>query len=284
MTTNCEPTEGIVGRYLDHLRVRNLRRWTVYNRRCALARLGRWAGGPILYLTETDLRRWQQQRASEIQPEPLRTELSHARQFYRWCVRDGYLDVDPTARLDMPRVHRHLPRPIHDGVLAEAMAQADPAMLAILALAAFAGLRACEIADLDWSEVGSRDRSARLIVREGKGGNGRAVPMSSPLIAALDALPNRRGPVIPRADGRAGHNQAHTISHRANDYLHGIGIPDTLHSLRHRFGTVTYQSCRDIRAVQELLGHASPTTTAIYAAASGEVARSAVDAAGTLAA
>jgi len=72
-------TEGVVSRHLDHLRVRNLRPWTIYNRRCALARLARWAGSPILYLGPEQIQAWNEQRSSEIQPEPRRTELTHAR-------------------------------------------------------------------------------------------------------------------------------------------------------------------------------------------------------------
>ena len=283
MTPLC-PVEGIIDRYLDHLRVRNLRHWTIYGRARALARLTRWAGGPVLYLMPDQLARWQAQRSREIQPEPCRTELSHVRQFYRWCVREGFLDADPTARLDMPRVARRLPRPIRDAALADAMAAADPVMLAILALAAFAGLRACEIATLDWSEVCLDARSPHVRVSEGKGGHSRLVPLSSALAVVLQGLPHRRGPVIPRLDGRAGPNSAHRISQRANDYLHDLGIADSLHCLRHRFATAAYQACHDLRAVQELLGHASPRTTAVYAAASDDVARHAVDAAGQLAA
>lgn len=278
--TNNLPKEGVIGHYLQHLRVRNLRPWTIYNRQCALGRLWRWNGGPILYLTEDVLKRWQAQRATEIQPEPLRTEMSHHRQFYRWCVREGYRDDDPTLRLDLPRVPRHLPRPIRDELLAEAMAGADVETAAILALAAFAGLRACEIARLDWSEVGLGDRIPQIRVVEGKGGHGRIVPISTALAAALAALPHRRGPVIRRRDGGAGPNLPHRISQRTNRYLHQMGIVETLHQCRHRFASITYQECRDIRAVQELLGHASPTTTAIYAAAASETARAAVEAAG----
>lgn len=274
------PPEGVVSRYLEHLKVRNLRPATIYNRRCALARLRRWAHGPILYLEERQLRDWQAQRAAEIQPEPLRTEMSHVRQFYRWACRERYRDDDPTMRLELPRVARRLPRPIKDQALAAAMAAADLAMSAILALAAFAGLRACEIAQLDWSEVGLDERSPHVRIVDGKGGHGRIVPISTALSAALAALPARRGPVIPRLDGLAGQNKPHRISGRANDYLHSLGIVETLHQLRHRFASSTYQACRDIRAVQELLGHASPTTTAIYAAVASGVARAAVEAAG----
>ncbi|WP_375490206.1 tyrosine-type recombinase/integrase [uncultured Jatrophihabitans sp.] len=276
------PTEGVVSKYLDTLNMRGLRRWTVYNRRCALTRLARWSGGPILYLTESDLVRWQKQRAAEIQPEPMRTEMSHHRQFYRWATREGYRRDDPTLRIELPRVARRVPRPIGDTRLAAAMAAADPSTAAILALAAFAGLRACEIAGLDWSEVGIVDRHPLLRVVEGKGGHGRVVPVSVALTTALAALPHRRGPVIQRLDGRAGPCAAHRISSRANEYLHQMGVTETLHQCRHRFATSAYQACQDIRAVQDMLGHASPTTTAIYAASASAVARSAVEAAGHL--
>lgn len=277
-----QPLEGVVTRYLDHLRVRNLRYWTIYNRQRALVRLANWAGGPIMYLTETDLSKWQKQRAREIQPEPLRTDTSHLRQFYRWLVRENFRPDDPTMRLDMPRVRRRMPRPIKDKQLIEAIDVADSSMTAILGLAAFAGLRACEIARLDWSEVGINDKMPSIRVEEGKGGVGRMVPLSGPLKTLLLQLPARRGPVITRLDGRPGPCMAHRISSRANEFLHDLGITDSLHQCRHRFATTTYQACQDIRAVQELLGHASPTTTAIYAASASAVAIAAVESAGEL--
>jgi integrase/recombinase XerC len=281
MASHTAP-EGVIIRHLDYLRTRNMRRSTIYNRQRALARIAAWSQGPILYLSEDDLKRWQHERARQIQPEPLRTEMSHARNFYRWAVRERYIDTDPMERLDLPRVARRLPRPIGDHQLADALAGADPDMAAILALAAFSGLRAIEIAKLDWAEVGIGQRRPQLRIVDGKGGHGRLVPISSMLTTVLLALPHRRGPVIRRLDGRPGQNPAHRISQRANDYLHSLGIEDTLHQCRHRFATHAYQACRDIRAVQDLLGHASPATTAVYAAAASQVARDAVESAGTL--
>lgn len=283
MTIRYEP-EGVVLRHLDHLRVRNLRPNTVYNRTRVLARLSAWADGPILYLDEPDLRRWQAQRSAEISAPALRGELSHAREFYRWAVTDGYRTTDPTARLILPRVPRRLPRPIPDARLADALANADDATRAILGLAAFAGLRACEIARLDWSEVDLHHAEPRICIVEGKGGHGRMVPLAPALACILTALPHRRGPVIRRLDGRPGSCQPHRISGRANTYLHGLDITESLHQLRHRFATATYAACRDLRAVQELLGHASPVTTSIYAAVAAGVAVAAVTAAGDLAA
>jgi site-specific recombinase XerD len=274
--------EGVVNRYLDHLRMRNLRPWTIYGRHRTILRLTKWVGGPVLYLTEEQMQGWQKQRSREIQPEPLRTETSHLRQFYRWAQREGFRTDDPTLRLVMPRVRRRVPRPIRDQSLADAMLNADPAMAAMLALASFAGLRACEIGALDWSEVGLGDRDAKIRVEEGKGGHGRLVPMSKALADVLSRLPTRKGPVIIRRDGRPGPVGAHTVSVRVNTFLHDMGIAETLHQCRHRFGTTTYQACQDLRAVQELLGHSSPATTAIYALAASKIGRAAVEAAGEL--
>ncbi len=281
--TRAMPFEPAVQRHLEHLRMRNLRDWTVYNRQRALARFSAWADGPILRLAEDDLKRWQLLRSTQLQPEPRRTELSHVRQFYRWALAERLIKTDPSLRIPLPKVARGLPRPIRDSDLLAAIDAADAETKAILGLAAFAGLRAYEIAGLDWSEVGLGDLSPHIRVVDGKGGHGRLVPLSTALAEILRILPYRRGPLIRRLDGRPGPNKAHRISSRANDYLHGIGVPETLHQCRHRFASTTYQSCRDIRAVQDLLGHASPTTTSRYAAVASGVAINAVEAAGALA-
>jgi integrase/recombinase XerC len=274
--------EEMIRRHLDDMQVRGLRTQSIYNRRRALARFTAWMGGPILYATPEQLHTWQVQRSREISLASRAAELSNVREFYRWCYRKHFLSADPTAELDLPRVPRRVPRPMPDEALAYAMSAALPHMAAMLGLAAFAGLRACEIARLDWSEVDLRGDPPMVCVVDGKGGRGRVVPLAVPMIELLDALPKRAGAVIPRGDGSAEPCAPHRISARVNDFLHGIGVEESLHQLRHRFATSTYRACRDLRAVQELLGHASPVTTAGYAAASGEVAEQAVEAASTL--
>lgn len=279
-----DTAEGAVLLHVQHLRRRNCRDQTIYNRRCALGRLSRWAEGPILYLSEEQLERWQDARVEQITPAARRSELSHAREFYRWAVRERLLRDDPTMRLEMPRAPRGVPRPMAEADVARAIAGADPRMAALLGLAAFAGLRACEIARLDFSEVDFGSQTPMIRVVDGKGGHGRLVPMAPALVAMLRDLSHSRGPVVRRLDGRPGHSLPHNISARANEYLHAQGITATLHQLRHRFGTATYRACQDIRAVQELMGHASPTTTAGYASASPTVSLAAVIAASHLAA
>lgn len=258
--------DGVVRRHLDSLHLRGLRKQSIYNRSRALERLSGYLGGPILYATHDELHSWQVHRAKGLIPASRAAELSNVREFYRWAMREGFRDDDPSAKLSMPRTPRRMPRPLADKALANALVHAKPDVAAIIGLGAFAGLRACEIAWLDWSEVRLDESPPMLRVADGKGGHGRMVPVSPALAELLERLPYGRGPVIARLDGASGGCLPHNISARANTYLHSIGVTDTLHQTRHRFATAAYRACQDLRAVQVLLGHASPVTTSVYAA------------------
>lgn len=271
-----------VSPHLAHLRLRNLRPLTIYQRHRALVRFAWQIGKPLLTATADDVRAWQDRRAVELTAGARAAEFSNVREFYRWALRQGLITSDPTVDLPMPRVPRRLPRPIRDEALTRAFASADQRMTAVLSLAAFAGLRACEIARLQWPEVALHDDPPTLLVLDGKGGRQRVVPLAEPLRLALLRLGSHRGYVIRRGDGGAGPNQPHRISGLANTYLHGCGIPDSLHTLRHRAATAWYRSSNDLRVVQELCGHASPTTTAGYAAYSQRGALAAVQGGGVL--
>lgn len=155
-----------------------------------------------------------------------------------------------------------LPRPISEPDLAVAIDQADRLMAAWLTLAAYAGLRCAEIAGLVRSDVIEADHLLRIM---GKGRKERLVPMGDKVAAALDAygLP-RRGPVFTRPRGSA--YPPAMVSREIAIYLESRGIDATAHQLRHRFGTRAYRASRDLRLVQELMGHGSPVVTAGYAA------------------
>ena len=76
-----------------------------------------------------------------------------------------------------------------------------------------------------------------------------------------------RGWVFPRYDGQSGPNHPGIVSRLANDHLHELGLTDTFHGLRHRLATRALAAAGgNLRVVQELLGHSSPTTTQIYTA------------------
>jgi site-specific recombinase XerD len=246
----------LVEDHLRHLTRRNLRPSTIAQRRRALSRLGRRFD--LARVTTEDIEDWLDRR--DLQPEGRATEISHLRGFYKWAVAEGRLEKDPTIKLVRPRVHRRLPHPISEGDLAMAVELAPWPIRAMLMLAAFAGLRAIEIAGLRGEHV-MIDRGV-ILVADGKGGGMASVPIPPPLVPTLRDLP-RSGPCFRLSDGRQ--TAAHNVSHWCNDYLHGLGISDTLHSLRHRYGTQAYVATgRDLRATQELLRHSTPVSTSIY--------------------
>ena len=253
---------GVVGRYLDDCRRRNLRPGTINQKRLALRRLDRAVQPtPLLDVTHDHL-------VAHLdrlhQPESRATETSHLRTFYRWAVTEDLLAVDPSAKLVRPRVPRRLPRPMPTTDLAVAIDTAPERVRPWLVLAAYAGLRACEIAGLRACDLLWDNDPPLVVVDQGKGGHARAVPMS-PVVAVELAGAARAGWLFRRRDGQPGPVPAHLVSRLANQHLHGLGITHTLHTLRHWFATETLRvNGGDLRETQELLGHQSPVSTAIY--------------------
>ena len=261
------PSDIVVTTHLNFLELRGYTPDTVYCRRRALARLAAALGKPLLDATEQDLAAWR--RGLSVGPDTIVHYVSHAREFYRWAIRVGLIEHSPAENLPVPRLGRRLPRPIGESQLLAAVTAAPERIRPWLVLAGWAGLRAKEIAYLRRENVQeTRIPALLLIVHDAtKGHRERTVPLGSYVLAELQAygLP-RTGYVFRRHDGGPGPNRPWTVSHLSNAYLHEQGIPATLHQLRHRFGTITYQARRDLRMVQELLGHSSPATTAGYAA------------------
>ncbi len=190
--------------------------------------------------------------------------ISHFGTFYKAMIEDERTRMDPTALIRRPRQRAALPRPISDDDLAMAIQEAPPVIAAALCLAAYQGLRAKEIAQLQRDDILDTNAPPILHVVEGKGGRDRVLPLHPEIMPALRRadLP-KSGRVLQRP--RGGGFPSSGLSKLVNDYLHELGVDATLHQLRHWFGTKTYQATRDLRLVQALLGHSSPTSTAIYA-------------------
>ncbi len=183
---------------------------------------------------------------------------AHLAGYFKYLRQSGVRSDDPMAALIKPRMPRQLPRPIDDVRLAKALGAAVYPINAWLLLASMMGLRAHEIAGLHGEDI-SPDH---VLIRDGKGGKQRVVPLHPDVAAVLRAP--RPGLVFLNTQGRP--LTANTLSHRANRFLHDLGISDTLHTLRHWYGTNVYRESQDLRLTQELLGHSSPTTTALYVA------------------
>lgn len=139
------------------------------------------------------------------------------------------------------------------------------ALRAMLSLGAYQGLRCQEIAGLSREDILDTRDPAVIVVVKGKGGYQRVLPLHPEVLSALRALPMpRSGPVFLMTMG--GHHTPVTVSTAMRQYFADLGIGATGHQLRHWFGTNIYAHSKDIRLTQELLGHQSPNTTAIYVA------------------
>lgn len=220
--------------------------------------------------TREDIELWWSTRR-DLSPATRSNDLACLRAFYRWCQRWEHRTDDPTTRLDAPGVDKGLPRPTSRADLRRMLDTFPPDLRRAVALGAYAGLRVSEVAALDWADVDVEARRARIW--HSKGGKSRMVALGFVLIDEL--LPDAGGNVVTAGGDR---QSAATLQRRVNRAIRGLGIDDTFHQLRHRYGTLAYQATRDLVAVGRQMGHSSPVTTAIYAAASDDVADAIADA------
>lgn len=253
--------------------VRGLAETTIRVRADLLYRLSLFLGVPLREAQVWQLLRFEHLAIAGRAPQTRHAYVSHLRAFFAWLKQQGLITEDPSLMLTMPKVPRGLPRPIEEDDLAVALAVARPKMRAMLTLAAYAGLRAIEIAGLNWDDLRREsDGSNYVIVRHGKGDKARTVEVGQTVVRALQAYGiQRRGPVFLGADGRR--IDPRSVSSACNRFLRRHDIDATLHQLRHRYGVIGYQLTLDLRLMQEQLGHASPATTQIYTRPSNGAAR-----------
>lgn len=192
-------------------------------------------------------------------------DLGNLRSFYRWAAVWEHRDDDPTRRLTAPKVTNRLPRPVSRADLLKLLATLPDDLRRAVALGAYAGLRVSEVAALHWHDVDVETRRARI--EDSKGGKSRLVALGPLLIDSL--LPDTGHNVVTGTDTAY---TAAQLQRRVNRAIRSAGVDATFHGLRHRYGTVAYQATGDILGVGRQMGHSSPVTTAIYAAASEEVA------------
>ncbi len=206
--------------------------------------------------------------------------LSSLRQFYRFLVAEGLRADDPAAVLDAPRRRRPLPKILAEGdvdrLLAAARARDDPEgrrLSALLEILYAAGLRVSELVRLPWPLLRHEERF--LVVR-GKGDRERLVPLGEPARAALAAYLEVRPHFLGRrkasrwlfpSRGAEGHLTRQRFGQLLKEQAALAGLPAAKvspHVLRHAFATHLLADGADLRAVQQMLGHADITTTQIY--------------------
>lgn len=200
-------------------------------------------------------------------------KLSAIRSFFRYLVRQGALQVNPAETVATPRRERYLPKVLTVDemfALIQAAASDEPLTVrdrAILELFYSSGLRVGELAALD---VGHVDLVEGLVRVRGKGDKERIVPVGRMARQALDRYLVARG--APRQDQplflnyRGERLSARSIERNLKKWLLRAGIlkDASPHALRHSFATHLLDGGADLRAIQELLGHASLSTTQKY--------------------
>lgn len=231
---------------------------TRHDRRRTIRAWAQWLGRPVLDVHQHDVLTWLSEPRWSAQTR--RTYLGHVRGFYQWAMRAGLLDFDPTSDVGPIRVPMHLPKPFSDDQIAMALTRLQQPIRSWFVLAAYAGLRCCEIAGLRGQDV---DHDAgTLFIRAGKGSTQAMLPMHDVVMTELREMP-RGGPLWRGADGRP--ITAKQVSASGYWALQRAGVGGSMHRARHYFGTTIYRSSGgNLRVTQELLRHRSPSTTALY--------------------
>jgi integrase/recombinase XerD len=281
---------ALISSYLDHLAVergtstntlvsyaRDLRRYGAYLGAAGVAELGAVREEHVTgFLTAL--------REGSGGYRPLAASSSAralvaARGLHRFAYREGLIAVDVAVEVHPPTPPKRLPKALGvDDVLRllEAFpAEGGPRELrdqALLELLYSTGARISEAIGLDRDDI---DAGARTVLLRGKGGKQRLVPVGRPALAALDAYLVRgrpafalRGRGLPAVflnarGARLSRQSAWAVLREAADRA-GITGAVSPHTLRHSFATHLLEGGADVRVVQELLGHASVTTTQVY--------------------
>ncbi len=191
-------------------------------------------------------------------PNTRKAYRSSLRAFWSWLMATGRAKDSPAHQLPPVRIPRPKPRPAPEDAYRAALRVNDERARLAIMLAGMCGLRRGEIAKVRREDL-EQDLIAWSLRVVGKGGHVRLVPLPDELAAEI----RRRDPgwLFPSTQG--GHLTPHHLGKIISRNLPG---ELTTHTLRHRCATVAYAGSRDIRAVQELLGHAKPETTAAYTA------------------
>jgi site-specific recombinase XerD len=241
-----------------------------------LAQLAEWASARELdprALTHRDLRRFAGVVSERgAMKSTVARKLAAIRTFYRHLVERGELEANPAELVSSPKKDAYLPKVLKPAEVAELLERipgSTPLDLrdrALLELAYAAGLRAEELVNLD---VGSLHADAEEVRVEGKGGRTRVVPVGEHAWKALERYLARGRTVLHNGDSEAlfiskSGRRLSTSDVRRRLRLQTRRAGISPHTLRHSFATHLLEGGADLRAIQELLGHSSISTTQTY--------------------
>ncbi len=268
-----------IGRYLAHLRTeRRLSPHTeaAYRRDlealaafCEAEKIAAWNKVDNFHVRTFAAR----EHRDGLGPRSVQRRLSAVRGFFNYLIRERVIESNPAADIRAPKGAKRLPKTLDvdqvGSLLArkptDALSRRDLAMLELLYSS---GLRLSELAGLDVADLDLADRTVRVL---GKGAKTRVLPVGSKAVEALRAWLGERRALVKDAGalfvGQNGRRLGtRAIQKRIGRWAAGSGlnVPVHPHLLRHSFATHLLESSRDLRGVQELLGHADISTTQVY--------------------
>jgi integrase/recombinase XerC len=212
--------------------------------------------------------------AAGLQGRSIQRQLAAIRTFFEFLMREGVLRHNPAREVRSPKAPKRLPHTLDVDQVAQLLAQQprhalEVRDLALLELFYSSGLRLSELTGLQLADLDLKSRQVTVL---GKGSKQRIVPVGSAACSALRRWLEQR-PAFAGAEeasvfvGRSGRRMsARAVQMRVAAMARAAGLPQHLHPhmLRHSFATHLLESSRDLRAVQELLGHANISTTQVY--------------------
>jgi len=239
------------------------------------------------YCTDKSIPHWADLKQSDIRShiasrhrqgissKSLQRELSAIRGFFNFLLKNRLADSNPAQYIKAPKQARKLPKTLDvDQINGLLEAGANSALeirdLAMFELFYSSGLRLSELAALDLTDVDLPDNS--LIVRTGKGGKSRILPIGSKAVTAINNWLQQRLQIVAVSEPalfvstRGTRLGQRNIELRLEQWCKKKGIAEHIHPhmLRHSFASHLLESSQDLRAVQELLGHSTISTTQIY--------------------
>lgn len=183
------------------------------------------------------------------------------RAFFAFALRSGLAEEDPSARTPRPKRPKYQPRPVESSQLAALLSTCNRRRTrAYVLLAALQGLRVHEVAKIRGEDF---DLNAGTLTVSGKGGKVAVLPVHEKVAALARSMPSE-GYWFPSYKGNAGHVSRQAVTAAISAAMRRAGVRATPHALRHWYATALLSAGNDLRVVQTLLRHESPSTTALY--------------------
>lgn len=268
-------------KFIDHLWLEDgLSKNTLESYRRDLEQFAMWLAkqnNALLMASQADIQQYIAVRFPQAKPRSIGRLIASIRRFYRYCLRENLVTVDPSLQIESPKLPRSLPKSLSEQDVEDLLSAPnieDPIGLrdkAMLELLYASGLRVSELVTVSVNEVSTMDGVVRVT---GKGDKTRLVPMGEEATDWIERYVKQARPeilnrrlsdalfVTTRGAGMTRQAFWHIIKRYAK--LAGIDKPISPHVLRHAFATHLLNHGADLRVVQMLLGHADISTTQIY--------------------